>query len=113
MMQRFYTAFNAAFHVPSNKYVSSLAFLCRHKWITAVILLLSLVGIWWAAATTPTGFVPNEDRGMVFTNVELAPGASLDRTVEVTQELSRRAQEIPGVAGASMVNGFKIGRAHV
>src|SRR5690625_512497 len=108
MMQRFYTAFNTAFNVTTKKYVNSLTFLYRHKWITAVILLLSLVGIWWAAATTPTGFVPNEDRGMVFTNVELAPGASLDRTVEVTQELSRRAQEIPGVAGASMVNGFSM-----
>lgn len=108
LMERFYTAFNTAFNVTTKKYVNSLTFLYRHKWITAVILLLSLAGIWWAAATTPTGFVPNEDRGMVFTNVELAPGASLDRTVAVTQELSRRAQDIPGVAGASMVNGFSM-----
>lgn len=108
LLQRFYTSFNTAFTVTTKRYVKSLSFLYRHKWVTAVILLASLGGIWWAAATTPTGFVPDEDRSMIFTNVELPPGASLDRTVQITQELSEKVQNIPGVAGASMVNGFSM-----
>src|SRR5690625_5332787 len=63
MMQRFYTAFNTAFNVTTKKYVNSLTLLYRHKWITAVILLLSLVGIWLAEATTPTSFAPTHESG--------------------------------------------------
>jgi len=108
VMKRFFDRFNTAFEVTTNKYARSLSFLYRHKWITPVILLASVAGIYWAATTTPTGFVPAEDRGMIFANIELAPGATLDRTVQVTEELSAKLRELPGVEGASMVNGFSM-----
>lgn len=108
IMKRFFKRFNVAFEVTTNKYAKSVSFLYRHKWITPVILLASVGGIYWAAVTTPTGFVPAEDRGMIFANIELAPGATLDRTVQVTEELSAKLRELPGVEGASMVNGFSM-----
>ena len=83
-LERFYSSFNTAFAVTTKKYGNSLVFLYKHKWITVVILLISVGSIFWAASNTPTGFVPNEDRGMVFANIELPAGASLDRTVELT-----------------------------
>src|SRR5690554_4382203 len=104
----FFRRFNAAFDVSIKKYARSLSFLYRHKWITPVILLASAYGIYWAANNTPTGFVPSEDRGMIFANIELAPGASLDRTVEVTHTLSEKLREVPGIAGVSVVNGFSM-----
>ena len=105
-LKRFFAAFNAAFDATTRKYVKSVAFLYRTKWITAFIILAAIGGIFWASSNTPTGFVPDEDRGMIFANVELPAGASLDRTVQVTQELNDRLQEIPGVDVLSMVNGF-------
>lgn len=105
-LKRFFTTFNTAFDVTIKKYVNSVAFLYRHKWITAVIILGSVGGIFWASSNTPTGFVPEEDRGMIFANIELPPGASLDRTVQVTAELNERIQNIPGVETVSLVNGF-------
>lgn len=107
-LQRFYATFNIAFEVTTKKYTKSLSFLYRHKWITAVILIAAVGGIWWASFTTPTGFVPTEDRGMVFANVELPAGATLDRTVKVTQELYNRIKQIPGVQGGSLINGFSL-----
>lgn len=107
-LQRFYASFNTAFDVTTRKYGNSLSFLYKHKWITVVILLVSVGSIYWAAMNTPTGFVPNEDRGMIFANIELPAGASLDRTAEITGELSEKVRNIPGVAGASMVNGFSL-----
>tara|TARA_R100000935_G_scaffold3137_1_gene8269 strand:- start:1094 stop:4240 length:3147 start_codon:yes stop_codon:yes gene_type:complete len=108
ILQRFYATFNTAFDVTTKKYGNSLKVLYKHKWITVVILLISVGAIYWSASTTPTGFVPNEDRGMLFVNVELPAGASLDRTVEITKELNDKIQQIPGVAGASMVNGYSL-----
>src|SRR5690606_21359012 len=58
-VKRFFTAFNTAFDTTTKKYVRSLGFLYRHKWITAVVILVSIGGILWASSTTPTGFVPN------------------------------------------------------
>lgn len=104
----FYHRFNLAFDATTQRYTRSLSFLYRHKWVTAVILLASVGGIWWASSTTSTGFVPPEDRGLVFTNIELPPGATLDRTVAVTQELYEKIKTIPGVEGGSLVNGFSL-----
>src|SRR5690606_3492677 len=108
LLQRFFKNFNIAFEATTKRYTRSLSFLYRHKWITAVILLASVGGIYWAATTTPTGFVPSEDRGMVFVNVELPPGATLDRTVAVTQELYDKIKVIPGFEGGSLVNGYSL-----
>jgi hydrophobic/amphiphilic exporter-1 (mainly G- bacteria), HAE1 family len=107
-MKRFYHGFNVAFDATTQRYTRSLSFLYRHKWVTAVILLASVAGIWWASSTTSTGFVPPEDRGLVFTNIELPPGATLDRTVAVTQQLYEKIKTIPGVEGGSLVNGFSL-----
>src|SRR5690606_2085890 len=41
-------------------------------------------------------------------NIELPAGASLDRTVAVTQELYTKIKAIPGVEGGSLVNGFSL-----
>lgn len=107
-LQRFFTGFNTAFTASTQRYVRSLGFLYKHKWITAVVILASVGGILWANSTTPTGFVPSEDRGMVMVNVSLPAGASLDRTVAVTNEISERARQIPGVSTTTLVNGFSL-----
>lgn len=107
-MQRFYDRFNIAFAITTKRYSQSLSFLYKYKWVTPALLLLSAGLIWWSASTTSTGFVPNEDRGMVFTNIELPAGATLDRTVEVTEELYQKLIDIPGVEGGSLVNGFSL-----
>lgn len=108
MMQRFHSGFNRGFNATVNKYVDSLGFLYKHKWIVPVVLILTGFGIWWASSNISSGFVPNEDRNMVFANVELPPGSSMDKTVSVEHELREKAQQIPGVEDASLVAGFSM-----
>ncbi len=104
-LQKFYDRFNTGFNAATQRYGKSLSFLYKNKWVTGLILVLSGVGIWWAASTTPTGFVPDEDRGIIFMNVELPAGATMDRTNVVTEELYRKAKQIPGVRGVTVING--------
>ncbi|PKG44224.1 efflux RND transporter permease subunit [Psychroflexus sp. MES1-P1E] len=104
-LQRFYTLFNRGFNATLTRYGQSLHVLYKRKWISAVLLLIVIVGIFWASKTTPTGFVPNEDRGIIFANIELPPGATLDRTNAVTKDLYAKTSEIPGVDGVSFVKG--------
>uniref|UniRef100_UPI0030D9FDCB efflux RND transporter permease subunit n=1 Tax=uncultured Planktosalinus sp. TaxID=1810935 RepID=UPI0030D9FDCB len=105
---RFFVAFNAGFTATTKRYVRSLGFLYKHKWITVLILLVSVGLIYWASLTTPKGFVPDEDRGLVFANIELPAGATIDRSVEVMHELNDKIRQIPGVSDVSLVSGFSI-----
>ncbi len=103
--QRFFGAFNRGFDATVNRYGRSVHFLYRHKWVTALILLLAVGGIWWSSGQVRTGFVPDEDRGIVFINVELPAGASLDRTHQVNVELYNKIKDIPGVLQGSLIEG--------
>ena len=48
----------------------------------------------------PTGFIPQQDQGYLITVIQLPPGASLARTDEVTQRVTKIVLETPGVAHA-------------
>lgn len=105
LLQRFYGAFNAAFTATSQKYIGSLRYLVRHRWITVLILLVAIAATFWANRTTPSGFVPSEDRGVIFVNIELPRGASLDRTFAFTQKLFEITRTIKGVRTSSFISG--------
>lgn len=104
-LQRFYSAFNAGFNATRKKYIGSLDFLIHHKWITGVLLVVCGAAIWWANSSTPSGFVPSEDRGVIFLNLDLPQGASLDRTSSVNRNLYEIISSVEGVRTASIISG--------
>jgi hydrophobe/amphiphile efflux-1 (HAE1) family protein len=55
---------------------------------------------------TPTGFIPQLDRGYLIVVVQLPPGASLSRTDEVQNRLVDIALKTPGVEHAVNIVGF-------
>ncbi len=107
-LKRFHEGFNRGFKATVNKYAAALHFLYKHKWITPVVIILAGIGIWWSASNISSGFVPKEDRGIVFVNVELPAGASLDRTYQVNQLIREKVTPIPGVQDVSLVAGFSM-----
>ena len=104
-LQRFFAAFNTAFHALTKRYGKAFVFLIRHKWVTLIVLLASVGLIFFISAKTPTGFVPAEDRGIIFANVELPPSASMDRTYQAMRELTQKASRIPGVESVTFSTG--------
>ena len=104
-LKRFYTLFNRGFNATVERYGRSLHFLYRRKIISVLLLVIAGVGIYWASNTTPTGFVPNEDRGIIFANIELPPGASLDRTDAVSRQLYEKIEGIEGIVGVNFIKG--------
>ncbi|MCM4154907.1 efflux RND transporter permease subunit [Gramella sp. AN32] len=104
-LQRFFNAFNRGFTATVNRYGRSVGYLYKNKWMTGAILILALGGIWWASTSVPTGFVPDEDRGIIFVNTELPAGSSVDRTHEVQMQLYKKVIQIPGVEGMSVIDG--------
>lgn len=105
LLQRFHIAFNTAFNATREKYTRSLSFLVRHKWITIVILAAAVLSIFFIDNSVPKGFVPSEDRGVIFINAELPPGASLDRSYQVTLDLYEKMKTIEGIRTATVIAG--------
>lgn len=104
-LQRFYSAFNVAFDATKAKYVLGVKFLIHNKWITGVAILACLVSIVYINGLIPTGFVPPEDKGVIFVNMELPVGTSLDRTYAITKELTDSTRNIPGVNSVTYRSG--------
>lgn len=104
-LKRFYALFNRGFNATINRYGRSLQFLYKRKWVPVLLLALAVVGIFYASKTTPTGFVPNEDRGIIFANIELPAGSSLDRTDAVSRELFDKANGLDGIVAINFIKG--------
>ncbi len=106
-LQRFYYCFNVGFNAATQKYKSSLLFLGKkgHRWITVAILVVASAILLGLMRIIPTGFVPQEDSGGVMGMITLPPGASLERTDSLVQEVIRIAEEIPNVNHVMNITG--------
>lgn len=104
-LQRFFYKFNIAFHTTTERYGKLVGKLFNRKWILAVAILASIGILYWANNSMPKGFVPSEDRGIIFTNVELPPSASMERTYAVLKELEGKIKDIPGIKAVTITTG--------
>lgn len=82
--QRFFNAFNVGFENLTKKYVKSIRFLTKHKWVAILGLVIICISSVLLIQKAPTGFIPNEDQGFVLYAVNTPPGSSLDRTRNAT-----------------------------
>lgn len=104
-LRRFYELFNAGFNAGKAKYGRTLGFITRHRWIVPAVLIIAAASIVFLDSSLPKGFVPTEDRGVIFMNGELPLAASLDRSYEVTQQLYERIKDIEGINSATLIAG--------
>ena len=105
LIGKFFHKFNIAFNAATLKYGQTFTFFLRHKWITLVLFAIAGGGIYYANKNLQSGFVPSEDQGFVMMNVELIPGASMERTANVLREASKTLSDIPGVANFTYITG--------
>jgi HAE1 family hydrophobic/amphiphilic exporter-1 len=78
----------------------------------AVLVLVLIAGFGfatgWLFTVTPTGFLPEEDQGAFMVEVQLPPGASVNRTLEVVKELEQLVAADPAVAHVVTVTGYSL-----
>lgn len=105
---RFFIAFNTGFDRMNNKYVKSLNFLVAKKWVTVVALVVFSGITYWLFTTTPAGFIPNEDRGIIMGDITLPPGTTLEQTQKTVNQLDSVLQSMPLVDARMSVVGFSL-----
>ncbi|MEX0328976.1 MAG: efflux RND transporter permease subunit [Ruegeria sp.] len=59
-------------------------------------------------SNTSSGFIPLEDNGYLFVDIQLPDAATLERTETVTARLDDEIRQIPGVASTVLVNGYSL-----
>ncbi len=89
-------------------YVAVVRGLLRRLALGMGLLALVLVAVYGLGRIVPTGFLPDEDQGFFFANIQLPDAASLNRTAEVVEEVERIVRETPGVSDVLSVVGFSI-----
>src|SRR4030095_5210111 len=73
-----------------------------------VVLLVVTVFAGLIGSRLPGGFVPDEDQGYLYMNIQLPLAASLQRTAAVNDKIDAILKETPGVKYATGVAGFSL-----
>jgi HAE1 family hydrophobic/amphiphilic exporter-1 len=104
----FFRGFNKVFDITTNGYVSGSRFLIRRGIITIGIVAVVIVGAGFFGRMIPAGFIPEEDQGILGVNVQLPPGASLERTSEVLKTIEAKLSKIHAIESYQTVGGYGV-----
>ena len=105
---RFLQRFNAKFDSGSRKYERLIQHTVRKKSLTIILILVFCGLAYWINMGLPSGFIPQEDQGMIYAVIETPPGATIERTNAVAQQLLKIAEKEQDVENVSSLAGFEI-----
>lgn len=100
--------FNRVFEKATGKYIKVLERIVYRRPVTIGILMVFMFGILAVNRVLPSGFIPNEDQGMIYAIIQTPPGATLERTNAVARQLQRIAEEVDGIESVSSLAGYEI-----
>ena len=107
-VDKFLDWFNGKFEKLTGKYIGLLNVIVNRRVVTWAMLAAFAFGIFAVDKTLPSGFIPNEDQGMIYAIIQTPPGSTLERTNEVSRELQKIAEEIDGIQSVSSLAGYEI-----
>ena len=78
--------------------------------LAAIVMLVyaGMLGLTWWHLRTPTGFIPQQDKGYPILNVQLPESASLPRTEKAMADIEAAALKTPGVAHTVGMSGTSL-----
>jgi hydrophobic/amphiphilic exporter-1 (mainly G- bacteria), HAE1 family len=109
----FFTWFNHFFDRATESYVRFAALFIRRSGTALILLLAFAAGAYVFAKRIPTSFLPDEDQGFFYVNVQLPNAASLQRTDAVCQKVESILSQTPGIRyvtttiGSSLLSGVQ------
>ena len=100
--------FNRAFDYSTGAYTRTVS-----GFLTTSIVVVAIYGgllalTWWGFTTTPTGFIPQQDKGYLLVNVQMPDAASVTRTNEVVQRIEDISLKTRGVKHTVAISGQSI-----
>jgi hydrophobic/amphiphilic exporter-1 (mainly G- bacteria), HAE1 family len=108
LLGRFYAGFDRVFNVAQNGYARACALLIRKVGVAVVMLVAFTALAGGFGKILPTSFMPQEDQGFFFVNVQLPEAASIQRTNAVMRKIDEVLKNEPGVTYVNAVSGYSL-----
>ncbi len=89
--------FNDMFAKLEDFYIEYVTKFVYNKKLVAIFYVAVLALTLLSFKTISTGFIPDEDQGVLLATITLPDGASLSRTEEVSRRFTEQIKDIPGV----------------
>ena len=102
----FIQKFDDWFNGIRDKYLEGAKVFVNSAKFTLIVLLGIVIFVLFMFKLIPTGFLPDEDRGAIFTQIQLPDGSSASRTDMVATEVEERILQIKGVKTTITMVGF-------
>jgi len=108
LLGRAFDAFNAGFAWTTKRYTATVRKTIRRSAVALCVfgaIVVALVYLMWAR---PGGFIPEDDQGYALMVAQLPPGASLQRTEKVLEDIRVIVQKQPEIAGMLAITGLNL-----
>jgi HAE1 family hydrophobic/amphiphilic exporter-1 len=109
LQSRVRTAYTTTFNALLKHYADMVHWLLGRKWVVAISVAVAAVLMVVLFKVVPTGFVPNEDMGNLFVEINTPSGYTMEKTREVMNRVSDQIQELPAVEAVGGVVGVGAG----
>ena len=108
LLGRFFGGFNRSYEALANKYKGLVGWMAARRLVTVGLLLVFFAATWGMSAILPGGFIPTEDQGMIYVNVTTPPGATVERTERVLDEIQQAGKGLPEVESVTTLAGYSL-----
>jgi HAE1 family hydrophobic/amphiphilic exporter-1 len=107
-LRRFFDWFNGMFGRGTDLYVRLCGGFLRKGALAFVVIAAFATGAVFFGSRLPTSFLPDEDQGYVYINMDLPNAASLERTSAAASQVEEILANTPGVEYTTSVVGFSL-----
>jgi HAE1 family hydrophobic/amphiphilic exporter-1 len=108
LLRRFFDWFNRMFGHATEGYVRLSGALIRKSAVAVIMLVVFGVAAGFLSDRVPSSFLPDEDQGYFYLNLQLPNAASFQRTSEVARRIEKIMADTPGVEYTTSVIGFSL-----
>ena len=105
---RWYQKFLAGFGKLTGVYDSGVQWVLRKLLVVGIIFLAWMAALVFGVLSTPTGFVPDEDKGLLLVNIQLPDASSINRTKEAVDKVTAILEQDPAVEVVTSITGYSI-----
>jgi multidrug efflux pump len=102
----FFGWFNRNMETAKTKYSGVVRWTLARTGRLMLIYIAVVLGLFWAFARLPTGFLPIDDQGFITVDVETPPEASLNRTLDVVKRVEEFLLNRNGIDQVTFLTGF-------
>lgn len=107
-INKFIDGFNNRYNRLAAKYRIVIEAIVNRRVVTFASLIIFGVLTFGTSSLIPSGFIPNEDQGILYANVLAPPGATVERTQQVVDAIQQVANELEAVQSVSTLAGTNI-----